>query len=188
MGSFQDKVFAVTGAGGGIGSATARLLASRGAKLSLTDIDAKALHQTTEDIRVENKSDVITSFIDVTGSDRVDWWIASTVTYFGKLSGGVNLGGTVGKEFGKKSAHEISDNDFELVMRVNVKGVMACQRAQLRHVEDGGCIVNAASVAGKIGIPNAISYGASKHAVIGSTRVAAAENGHRAVRVNAIAP
>ncbi|OAP63903.1 hypothetical protein AYL99_03130 [Fonsecaea erecta] len=188
MASLRGKVIAVTGAGGGIGSVTARFLASKGASLALADMDVKGLNRVTEEIRQKYQSSVVTTKVDVSDSQQVDAWITSTVKHFSKLSGGVNLAGTVGKEFGLKQAHEISDADFDLVMAINVRGLMACQRAQLRYIEDGGSIVNAASVSGKMGIPKAASYAASKHAVIGLTRVAAAENGHRNVRVNAIAP
>jgi NAD(P)-dependent dehydrogenase (short-subunit alcohol dehydrogenase family) len=163
MASLEGKVIAVTG-------------------------DAKSLDQMAQEIRTKYKVGVITAVVDDTDSDQVDRWIASTLKHFSKLSGSVNLAGFVGKEFGKKAAHEVSDKDFDLVMAINVRGVMACQRAQLRHIEDGGSIVNAASVSGKMGVPNALFYAASKHAVIGLTRVAAAENGYRKVRVNAIAP
>ncbi|KIW98746.1 uncharacterized protein Z519_00409 [Cladophialophora bantiana CBS 173.52] len=188
MASLKDKVIAVTGAAGGIGSTTAVILASRGADLSLADRDLEALDRIAAEIRTRYKRDVLTTELDVSNSEQVNEWIASTVKHFSKLSGGVNLAGIVGKEFGLKAAHEVTDGDFDLVMATNVKGIMACQRAQLRHVEDGGSIVNTASVAGKMGMPNMLAYSASKHAVIGMTRVAAIENGHRNVRVNAIAP
>lgn len=188
MASLRGKVIAITGASGGIGSATAIFLASQGATLSLADMDANALDLVAEEIRSRYQSDVMTTKVDVTESQQVNDWIELTVRRFSKLSGGVNLAGTVGREFGLKLAHEVSDADFDSVMAINVKGLMACQRAQLRHIEDGGSIVNTASVSGKMGIPKALSYAASKHAVIGLTRVAAAENGHRNVRVNAIAP
>ena len=188
MATLKGKVIAISGAAGGIASVTARLLASRGATLSLADMDAKLLDQLAEELRSTYQSDVMTTKVDVSNSQQVDDWIASTIKIFSNLSGGVNLAGTVGREFGLKASHEISDGGFDLVMAVNVRGLMACQRAQLRHIEDGGSIVNAASVSGKMGIPKASSYAASKHAVIGLTRVAAAENGHRNVRLNAIAP
>ncbi|OQU97766.1 hypothetical protein CLAIMM_03651 [Cladophialophora immunda] len=188
MASLTGKVIAITGAGGGIGSVTAELLASRGASLSLIDMDLKALEEVAETIRAKHKTDVMTTRVNVTSSEQVDDWIASTVKHFGKLSGAVNLAGTLGKEMGLKAAHEVSDEDFDFVMAINVRGVMACQRAQIRSIEDGGSIVNATSVAGKIGIANLLAYGTSKHAVIGLTRIAAAENGHRNVRVNAVAP
>jgi NAD(P)-dependent dehydrogenase (short-subunit alcohol dehydrogenase family) len=188
MASLAGRVIAITGAAGGIGSATAHTLASRGAILSLADMEKMALENLAQKLRDEHKIDVMTTVVNVTDSEKVDGWIASTVKRFGKLSGAVNLAGTVGKEIGLKSAAEVSDQDFDLVMAINVRGVMACQRAQLRSIEDGGSIVNAASVSGKIGIPNLLAYGTSKHAVIGLTRIAASENGHRNVRVNAIAP
>lgn len=188
MASLNGKVIAVTGAAGGIGSATAALLASRGANLSLADMDTKTLEESAEDMRAKYSRDVLTTKVDVSNSSEVDAWIESTVKHFSKLSGAVNLAGTVGKEFGLNPAHEVSDEDFDFVMAINVRGVMACQRAQLRHIEDKGAIVNVASVAGKMGQPHSLAYTASKHAVIGLTRVAAAENGHRNVRVNAVAP
>jgi NAD(P)-dependent dehydrogenase (short-subunit alcohol dehydrogenase family) len=188
MASLKGKVVAITGAAGGIGAATAHILASRGANLSLADTDAAELQHLSQDISNKYQTEVLTTIVDVTDSNQVDGWVVATVEHFSKLSAGVNLAGVVGREFGRKGAHEVSDHDFDLVMRINVKGVMACQRAQLQHIEDGGSIVNAASVSGKMGIPQALAYAASKHAVIGLTRVAALENGHRCVRVNAIAP
>ncbi|OAP61727.1 Levodione [Fonsecaea erecta] len=188
MASLKGKVIAITGAAGGIGSVTAARLASRGASLALADMDEHALNATATEIRGKHEVDILTTKLDVTVSKQVDDWIAATVKRFGKLSGGVNLAGTVGREIGLKAAHEVSDADFDLVMAINVRGLMACQRAQLQHIDDGGSIVNAASVAGKIGIPNLLAYTASKHAVIGMTRTAAVENGHRNVRVNAVAP
>lgn len=188
MASLKGKVIVVTGAAGGIGSATAECLASKGATLSLADMDAKALDQVVDELRSKYKVDIIATKLDVSNSQQVNDWIASTVKHFSRLSGAVNLAGTVGKEFGLKPAQDVSDDDFDSVMAINVKGLMVCQRAQLRYIEDGGSIVNAASVSGKMGIPKALSYVASKHAVIGLTRVAAAENGYRNVRVNAVAP
>jgi NAD(P)-dependent dehydrogenase (short-subunit alcohol dehydrogenase family) len=188
MAALTGKVIALTGAGGGIGSVTAEILASRGASLSLSDVDENALAELAQQLRKQYQTDVTTTVVNVTDSKQVDEWIASTVKHFGKLSGGVNLAGTVGKELGLKTCAEVSDQDFDLVMAINVRGVMACQRAQLRAIEDGGSIVNIASVAGKIGIANLCAYGTSKHAVVGLSRIAAQENGHRNVRVNAVAP
>lgn len=188
MPALQGKVIAISGAAGGIGSATAARLASKGADLSLADMDAEALDQIADELRLKYKVNVISTKVDVSSSDQVNSWITSTIKHCSKLSGAVNLAGTVGREFGLNLAHEVTDDDFDAVMAINVKGLMACQRAQLQHIESGGSIVNAASVSGKMGIRKALAYAASKHAVIGLTRVAAAENGHRNVRVNAIAP
>lgn len=188
MASLTGKVIAITGAAGGIGSATAAVLASKGATLSLADTDKQALDKTAEDLREKYGVDVLTAEVDVLQTEQIDRWINDTVERFSKLSGGVNMAGTLGKDFGLKPAHEICDKDFDLVMAVNVRGLMAAQRAQLRKLEDGGSIVNTASISAKMGMPHASAYAASKHAVIGLTRVAAAENGHRNIRVNAIAP
>lgn len=188
MTSLKGKVIAITGAAGGIGHATAELLASKGANLSLADMDMTKLDHISQEIRSKYKTEVLATPVDVSNSEQVNEWIASTAKHFTKLSGAVNLAGTIGKEFGMKLAHEVTDEDFDFVMSINVRGLMACQRAQLRHIEYGGSIVNTASVSGKMGMPHTLAYATSKHAVIGLTRVAAAENGHRNVRVNAIAP
>jgi NAD(P)-dependent dehydrogenase (short-subunit alcohol dehydrogenase family) len=163
-------------------------LARQGAKLSLADMDITALDQIAGDIRMTYGSDIMTSQVDVADTCQVDKWLSDTVKCFGSLYGAANIAGTAGKEFGVKLVQEVSDQDFDLVMKINVRGVMVCQRAELRTIEEGGAIVNVASVAGKTGQPRSLSYSASKHAVIGLTRVAAAENGGRNVRVNAVAP
>lgn len=188
MASLAGKVIALTGAAGGIGSVTATVLAARGASLSLADVDKNSLAELAKTLEREYKTNVTTTIVDVTDSKQVDDWIDSTVKHFGKLTGAVNLAGTVGKEIGLKNVVDVTDKDFDLVMAINVRGVMSCQRAQLRKIDDGGSIVNIASVAGKVGIPKLLSYVTSKHAVVGLTRVAAAENGYRNVRVNAVAP
>src|ERR1700760_1070948 len=129
MASISGKVIAVTGAAGGIGSVTAAFLASQGASLSLADMDTTLLDQVAKEIRSNYNTEVITTKLDVSNTKEVDNWIASTVEHFSKLSGAVNLAGTVGREFGLKTATEVSDDDFDLVMAINVRGLMACQRA-----------------------------------------------------------
>jgi NAD(P)-dependent dehydrogenase (short-subunit alcohol dehydrogenase family) len=188
MASLNGKVIAISGAAGGMGAATAAVLASRGARLSLADVDIKAVELVADNIRTKYQTKVFTSQVDVTKTQQVDQWIEATVEKCSKLTGAVNMAGILGKEFGVKSAHEVSDEEFDLVMSVNTRGLMACQRAELRVLEDGGSIVNIASVSAKVGFPKSIAYAASKSAVLGLTRVAAAESGGRKIRVNAVAP
>lgn len=188
MASLRGKVIAISGAAGGMGGATAAVLASRGATLSLADVDIKVVDQVADELRAKFKADVFTSQVDVTKTVQVDQWIDATIKQFSKLTGAVNMAGILGKEFGIKSAHEVSDEEFDRVMAVNARGLMACQRAELRVLEDGGSIVNIASISAKVGFPKAIAYAASKSAVLALTRVAAAEAGERKIRVNAVAP
>ena len=147
-----------------------------------------ALEALANTLRERLACEILVTKVDVASTAQVGEWLSSTVEHFGAVYGGANIAGIAGKEFGVRDARDVSDDDFDAVMRINVRGVMVCQRAQLRHIEAGGAIVNVASVAGKMGQPKSLSYTASKHAVVGMTRVAASEISTHGVRVNAVAP
>ncbi len=100
MASLKNKVVALTGEAGGIGSATAILLASRGACLLLADMDIATLESVAQEIRTRHHVDVMTARVDVSSSEQVNKWIEDTVEHFSHLTGAVNLAGDVGKEFG----------------------------------------------------------------------------------------
>lgn len=178
----QGKVIAITGAASGIGLATAKLLASRGAILSLADLNEEALKKAVHSLEGEKH---MTTVVDVRKSSSVNDWINATVEKLGKLDGAANIAGV--PPMGKAVA-DASDADWDFIMNVNARGVFYCMRAELNNIKDGGSIVNAASVAGLKGSPNGFIYCASKHAVVGITKSAARENGDRNIRVNAIAP
>lgn len=151
---FEGHVIAITGAGSGIGAATARYLAERGAHLSLADVRKDAVDLAAAEIlTLHPKANVITSEVDVRRADQVEAWISKTIQYFGKLTGAANLAGVTGKGLGKHKVTEIEASDYDLIMDVNLKGVFHCLQAQLKAIEDGGSIVNAASIAGLIGFP-----------------------------------
>ncbi|WQF78907.1 Putative short-chain dehydrogenase/reductase SDR, NAD(P)-binding domain superfamily [Colletotrichum destructivum] len=186
---FRDKVIAVTGAASGIGLATAHLLASRGAKLSLADINAEGLREAHSDIQTRHtEAEIYTSAVDVTDYDQVERWTANTIEHFGRLDGAANLAGVIPKSVGKKGLADQDLDEWEFVMGVNLKGVMHCLKAQLSMIQDNGSIVNASSIAGLQGRPNNGAYTASKHAILGLTRTAAKEVGCRSIRVNAVCP
>jgi NAD(P)-dependent dehydrogenase (short-subunit alcohol dehydrogenase family) len=183
MANMNGKVVAITGAGSGIARALAKVLASRGAILSLADRDQEGLNDT---LKVLEGSKHITTVVDVRSTSGVEAWIDKTVKQLGKLDGAANLAGVhTGK--GRVLAEE-TDENWDFIFDVNAKGVFKCMRSELNHMAEGGSIVNAASVAGIKGIPNSSIYVASKHAVVGMTKSAARENGHRNIRINAIAP
>ncbi|KAF2154453.1 hypothetical protein K461DRAFT_327400 [Myriangium duriaei CBS 260.36] len=172
---------AITGAASGMGLATAKLLASRGALLSLADFNGTAL-QTALDSLPGSESHIL-SVVDVRNSKSVDAWIQATIDKFGKLDGAVNMAGIIRPAV---PVAKLSDDDWENTFAVNAKGVFACLRAELKAMKAGGSIVSAASVFGQFGAPGNAAYCASKAAVIGLTRTAAKEN--QEIRVNAVCP
>lgn len=183
MSSFQGKVIAITGAATGIGCATATLLAKRGATLSLCDNNIKQLEKSARSF--ENSSTHMTTSVDVSNSRQVNDWIASTVEKLGKLDGAANIAG-IGPRI--KPLRDLTDQDWSLVNSVNASGVFYCMRAQMPQMKRDSSIVNCASIAGLGGSGGSAEYTASKHAVVGITKVAAREEGKNGIRVNAVAP
>ncbi|KIW73452.1 hypothetical protein PV04_01569 [Phialophora macrospora] len=181
MGSFQDKVVAITGAASGMGLATAKLLASRGAIVSLADINAVALKTATESLTGSDKH--MYTVIDVRRSQSVDDWIASTVERLGRLDAAVNMAGIITPA---KPVAEETDETWDFNFAVNTRGVFFCMRAEIKAMKAGGSIVSAASTFGQMGSPGVAPYCASKAAVIGLSRAAAKENSH--IRINCVAP
>lgn len=191
MSSFEGKVVAITGAASGIGLALAKLLASRGASLALADVQQAALDKAASEIKSSSsKAKVIGTVVDVRSNQAVDDWIHSTVKEFGKLDGAANLAGVEGRGGGKVFTPlvDVQNDDWDFILSVNLTGLFYCLRAELRVMEKGASIVNAASIAGMMGRPGIGAYSVSKHGVVGLTRTAAKENGPRGIRVNAVAP
>jgi NAD(P)-dependent dehydrogenase (short-subunit alcohol dehydrogenase family) len=188
MASMQDKVIALTGGASGIGFQTCKILASRGAILSIADNRPEPLEKAAASLR-ETGAKILTTVIDTRNKDQVEEWVQKTIKEFGRVDGAANLAGVIGPSMGKKTIAEFTDDDeWDLIMGVNCTGVFNCLRAQLKVMKPGSSIVNAASVAGLTGSPRGAPYVASKHAVVGLTRSAAKEVGRQNIRVNAVAP
>ncbi|KAL8754156.1 MAG: hypothetical protein Q9199_004544 [Rusavskia elegans] len=191
MASFKGKVIAITGGASGIGQATAQLLATRGATVSIADVQQEALTTTADSIKKATPdAKVLTKIVNVTSSQQVDAWVQETVSQFGKIDGAANLAGITGKSTNSTFVGDVEEDDFDKIIAVNVKGVFNCLKSQLNSMKEqgSGTIVNATSIAGLRGYPRSIGYCASKHAVVGMTKTAAAEYGENNIRVNAIAP
>lgn len=183
---FENKVVIITGAGGGIGRAAASRFASEGASLVLVDRDEQGLGQTVEEANALGAA-VQRVVADVTNDGAVNEMIAGAESQFGGIDVLFNNAGIEGTVSPLDSYPE---DVFDQVMAVNVKGVWL----GMKHAADafrrrgGGAIVNTASIAGLRGTPGLIAYGASKHAVVGMTKSAAAELAPAGIRVNAVCP
>ncbi|CAF3594835.1 hypothetical protein SNK05_013247 [Fusarium graminearum] len=180
MTSFDGKVIAVTGAASGMGLATAQLLASRGAIISLADINEEVLKSVLDSLPGNGH---IYQVVDVSKSESVNAWIKQTIDKFGKLDGAVNMAGIIAEP---TPLTEYTDEVWDRMFAVNTRGVFNCLRAELKTMTAGGSIVSAASVFGQFGAPGHVAYCASKAAVIGLSRTAAKENEH--IRVNCVSP
>ncbi|KAL6849721.1 Short-chain dehydrogenase/reductase aba4 [Amphichorda felina] len=185
--SLSGKVFAITGGASGIGLATAKLLSMRGATVCIADVDPKAMEDTRAYFTPLNVPFMI-SRVDISKREEVDSWIDSVVEAYGRLDGAANVAGVIGKVHGITSVADMEDSEWDKIIGINLTGTMYCLRAELRKIVDGGSIVNISSIHGIKGFANHSAYDASKHGLIGLTKAAAQENGHREVRVNSVAP
>ena len=182
MARFAGKTVIVTGAGSGIGQATARRFASEGANVLAADQDADGLAETVADL---DGSRVVTRIVDVTDQAQVEAMVQAAVEKFGALdvihnNAGVGCDGTV---------QTMTLEDYRKVMAVNVDGVLfGCRAAYPELKKTKGCIVNTASISGLGGDTEMLGYNISKGAVANLTRALARDSGKDGVRVNAVAP
>jgi NAD(P)-dependent dehydrogenase (short-subunit alcohol dehydrogenase family) len=124
-----------------MGLATAKLLASQGAFISLADINAEALDNAVKTL--ENNNEHMVTVVDVRDGDAVSAWINSTVAKYGKLDGAVNMAGIITHA---TPVTDTTDNDWSRTFDVNVKGVFNCLRAQLKAMGQGGSIVRGTAI------------------------------------------
>lgn len=162
MTSLEGKVIALTGCASGIGLATAHLLASRGASISIADVRLEPLENAVSEIKKSNPGAcVFHKAVNVVKADEVGAWLDETIKELGPLTGAANLAGVLGKT-GMKPIKDLSDEEFDFVMGVNLKGVFNCIRAELQRMDKDASIVNASSVAGLKGYANGGAYSTSK--------------------------
>ena len=185
-GSFAGKVVVVTGGGSGMGRAATLAFAREGARVMIADIHGTAAEATAAMIR-EAGGEAQSVAVDVSQSGQVEAMIEATMAAWGRLDCAFNNAG-INIEHGLLL--ECSEEEWERVLAVNLKGVWLCMKSEIPRMlaSGGGRIVNNASIVGLRGSRNTPAYVASKHGIVGLTRAAALEYGSAGIRVNAVCP
>lgn len=183
---FKDKCILVTGGASGIGRAVCLAFAGEGADIGVADVSLRGAEATAQRVRKSRRKAVALE-VDVTDPVAVKTMVESTTSQLGHIDILVNSAGV--REI--VPFLELSFDEWQRVIATNLTGTFLCSQAVAQHLVEqgkGGKIVNIASVAGFMGVPNRAAYVSSKHAVVGLTKEMAIELGPQNIQVNAVAP
>ncbi|MBY3468709.1 SDR family oxidoreductase [Rhizobium laguerreae] len=178
----QDKVCIVTGAGSGIGKATAKLFHDNGARVAIADVNGDAAKNAASELG----GNAIGIPVDVSSSKDVEAMVATVMAKWGRIDVLINNAG-----FGMTgNVVSIAEEDWDRIMAVNVKGIFLCSKhvVPVMAAQGGGSIVNTTSYTAASAIADRTAYVASKGAISSLTRAMALDHAKQGIRVNAVAP
>ena len=147
MASLVGRVYAITGGASGIGLATAKRLAERGGTVCIADIDPEAGKSAFAHFAQTDKPFMVDT-VDVSKRNQVELWLKGIVDNFGRLDGAANVAGIINEGNLTATIADLKDEEWDRIIAVNLTGTMYCLRAELGLIEEGGSIVNMASIHG----------------------------------------
>lgn len=184
------KVVVVTGSASGMGLATATSLASSGAHLALWDINSSKLKEIAKSFKAQYSGKILAQTVDVSDRSAVKAALIEAQHHLGPINAIANFAGTGGHQLGVEPIWETSNEEFEFITNLNIRGLFNILGEALTpgFLGELQSIVHIASMFGTRGYKNGAVFAASKHAAVGMVKSAALEVGSRGIRVNCILP